>query len=182
LLVPRSPDGACACGDHLWVTVGPHTMLLSPEDAGLLAERQWYLSVLNQRRKYVRIQARFGDRYVTFAAAVVRAAAPLQADHRGRDPLDNRRPRLREATKRDNLRNRRGFGSSGAKGVERQTHTKTNPFRARIWVDGKNLNLGSFPTVEQAAAAYDAAARRLHGEFACTNDSGGAPPRRKVDA
>lgn len=32
-------------------------------------------------------------------------------------------------------------------------------------INGKNVNLGRFPTIEQAKAVYDKAARALHGEF-----------------
>jgi len=40
---------------------------------------------------------------------------------------------------------------------------------ARITRDGKHVHLGTYDTKEDAARAYDEAARRLHGEFARFN-------------
>ncbi len=42
---------------------------------------------------------------------------------------------------------------------------------AQICIDGDNRVLGSYRTQTEAALAYDAAARELHGEFAATNES-----------
>src|SRR5262249_26299671 len=59
-------------------------------------------------------------------------------------------------------RNRR----SPFKGVERHGRR----WRARIVVDGRMIEVGSYPTPEEAALAYDDAARLYHGEFARTNE------------
>jgi hypothetical protein len=44
-------------------------------------------------------------------------------------------------------------------------------YHSRIQIEGKHLHLGSFLTAEEAASAYDGAARRLYGSQAVTNRS-----------
>ncbi len=90
------------------------------------------------------------------------------ADHRDGDRLDNRRANLRVCTQAENSRNTRLAcnNTSGFKGV---SSTAEGRWRARITVERKEVRLGVFDTPEQAAAAYDAAAHRFHGEFASPN-------------
>jgi hypothetical protein len=89
-------------------------------------------------------------------------------DHASGDRLNNRRSNLRIATHTQNMRNTRlkVTNSSGFKGV---TTTAEGRWRARITVDRVEIRLGNFDTREEAAAAYDAAARLHHGEFASPN-------------
>lgn len=92
------------------------------------------------------------------------------ADHINGDGLDNRRANLRVASRFENMQNRRlpSHNSSGFKGVA--FCPATGRWRAEIYAYGKRHRLGRFDTPELAAAAYDDAARRLHGEFARTNE------------
>jgi hypothetical protein len=92
-----------------------------------------------------------------------------QIDHRNLNAKDNRWENLREATISQNAMNIRGRAKSGAKGVyfiENEKKCGRKRWRASIAKDGKSYSLGNFLTLEEAGAAYDAAALRLHGEFA----------------
>lgn len=97
-------------------------------------------------------------------------------DHVDRDRLNNRRSNLRPANRAQQVRNRnkRADTSSPYKGVRRNGRSKS--WVAQIVSDRKRHYLGSFRTAEEAARAYDEAARQLHGEFAATNADLGLLP------
>src|SRR5215471_18439256 len=102
-----------------------------------------------------------------------------EIDHRNKNPADNRIANLRDSSRAQNARNtNRRNRRSGFKGVARHG----GKWRARIAVDGKQIELGIFSTAEEAAAAYDDAARLYYGEFARTNEILGllAPAARIV--
>jgi hypothetical protein len=89
-------------------------------------------------------------------------------DHRDGNGLENRRFNLRvcdHANNRQNGRRLRSDNSCGFKGVYR----REEGWSAQIFSRGKHHSLGTFPTAEDAARAYDEAAVTLFGEFAATN-------------
>lgn len=87
---------------------------------------------------------------------------PDVIDHEDRDTLKNRPGNLREATPTQNNFNRiLPLGRSGVRGVTYQPKFKT--WRARVKKGGREINLGSFPTKEEAGAAWKAAAETIHG-------------------
>ncbi len=89
---------------------------------------------------------------------------PFHIDHRNGNGLDNRRRNLRPCTHSQNLSNRgkQRNNTSGFKGVCQ--HGKK--WRAKIWVDRRQIHLGYFNHKHNAALAYKNAARKYHGEFA----------------
>jgi hypothetical protein len=89
--------------------------------------------------------------------------AGLKVDHRNRAPADDRWENLRLATHAENMRNnsRPPPPSTGVVGVRRMGEA----FQARIWIGAKAVHLGTFPTLEAAAAARQAAAQKEYGEF-----------------
>lgn len=111
------------------------------------------------------------DGQVLLHRFVMQAPDGMQVDHRNGDRLDNRRKaNLRLATNAQNVRNtgvRRG-NKSGFKGVSERTG-EPGRWVAQISHNGRKYSLGIHETPEDAARAYDAAARRFHGAFARVN-------------
>lgn len=84
-----------------------------------------------------------------------------EIDHINGDKTDNRRMNLREVSRRANAENRRGaskHSASGILGVRRYR----NKWRAEIRIGGKQRQIGTFETPEEAKAAYLAAKRSSH--------------------
>jgi hypothetical protein len=92
-----------------------------------------------------------------------------QLDHINGVRADNRWANLREATCSQNLRNRasRPGASSRYLGVSKRQGERK--WRANIVICGRQTHLGFFVEEEEAARAYDASARKVHGDFARPN-------------
>lgn len=90
----------------------------------------------------------------------------MQIDHINGIRHDNRLSNLRLATNSENCSNARirSDNTTGYKGVT--WHKAIRKWTARIMVRKKHLNLGVFDSPEDAYAAYCAAAKEHHGEFA----------------
>lgn len=86
-------------------------------------------------------------------------------DHKNGNGLDNRRSNLRIVNRSQNQWNteKQRNNKSGHKGVF--WYKRSRKWRAKIMVHGKTIELGLFTEVESAAAAYNAAAAKYHGEF-----------------
>ena len=154
--------------------------LVDPEDHDRLAGYRWQKSTNGSGKDYVhRTETVDGKRPKIYLHREILGLEPGDGkivDHINGDTLDCTRQNLRVATARGNGRNRRKQRSYGArpcssrfKGVVRLKGM--GRFVARIYVGGKQHFLGRFGEERDAARAYDAAARRHHGEFALTNAS-----------
>jgi hypothetical protein len=98
-----------------------------------------------------------------------RGTPNTNVDHIDGNGLNNTRANLRVCTTYQNSLNAgpQKNNSTGFKGVAPDPY---GGWQARISVNRKQIHLGHrFPTPEDAARAYDDAARKLHGEFAWLN-------------
>ncbi len=88
-------------------------------------------------------------------------------DHKDRNPFNNQKFNLRHCTQSQNMANipkrRLIKASSNYKGVN--SCSQTDLWRARI----NSKHIGYYPSEVEAAKAYNIAAKKLYGEFACLN-------------
>lgn len=93
----------------------------------------------------------------------------MLVDHINGNTLDNRRENLRVCTKQQNCANQAAkiTNTSGFKGV--YWNPSINKWCSQIMVKYKKIHLGVFVKAEDAADAYDLAAKKHFGEFANTN-------------
>jgi hypothetical protein len=101
---------------------------------------------------------------------ILKAPPGLLVDHRNTDSLDNRRSNLRLATHSQNSCNSRRDKSNTYSRYRGVSFSKRKgKWFAAIRVNGRKLWLGYFDNEEDAACAYDSAARMYHKEFAKLN-------------
>lgn len=90
----------------------------------------------------------------------------LFTDHKDHNGLNNQRDNLRICTNSQNKMNVRPTGRINYLGVYFE---EDKYYRAKIRVNGKSIHLGLFKTPEDAAVAYNEAAKKYFGEFANLN-------------
>jgi HNH endonuclease len=93
----------------------------------------------------------------------------LFTDHVNGDKLDNRRENLRVCTTAENGRNRGANRKSSSRYKGVSLRRSTGMWRASICLNGRSRHIGSFPSQEEAARAYNSAAAKHYGEFARQN-------------
>jgi hypothetical protein len=140
-------------------------------DAAMVTKKCWYLyrDPRTGRKYAVREE---GGATVRLHRWLLNTNATEDVDHKNGDGLDNRRENLRTATAAQNTYNarKRTLGTSKYKGVNKDDGGRCGMiWRSRIRVDRKLIHLGRFGTEEEAARAYDEAARQRFGKFACVN-------------
>ena len=100
---------------------------------------------------------------------IMDAPAGYVVDHINGNPLDNRKSNLRICTQAENLRNQRKTHAQRSARYKGVSITRNGKWRARITLNQKWYSLGHYATPEEAAVAYNEAAKELHGEYACLN-------------
>lgn len=141
------------------------------QDAVMVTQDLWYLFRDPRTGRRYAVREEHGVQ-VKLHRRLLGASDTEDVDHINGDGLDNRRENLRKATPKQNTRNarKRTSGTSKYKGVCADVSgSARSRWRARIRVNRKLIHLGRFATEEKAAHAYDEAARKFFGEFACVN-------------
>lgn len=142
--------------------------LVDDDDYERVSQFKWYAHRgWNTYYAARRLSKEEGEKCVLLHRIIMNVDDDRQVDHRDGNGLDCRRHNLRVCFRRQNARNRdkQYNNTSGFKGVFRN-HRR---WMAKIGHHGSQVYVGTFDTPEEAARAYDARARQLHGEFALLN-------------
>lgn len=147
--------------------------IVSDEDFARLSEHKWHAWYDPRRRVFCARTCipRPGGRDIVYMHRFLMGAKPGQkVDHWNHNTLDNRRDNLRVCSSSQNNANRLKtvrVTSNRFKGVSWEEFTKR--WKAQICVNGKHITLGRFDHDIEGAVAYDLAARKHFGQFACCN-------------
>ena len=143
--------------------------LVDEADYDAVAQFKWTYAKTSRAREYAArwVRREDGSRSTIYMHRfILGATRGKQVDHKNGDGLDNRRENLRFATSSQNNANRDHPGP-GYRGV--YNDSRTGRYVARIKVRRRMRHLGCFDTAEEAACAYDTAARAAFGPFARPN-------------
>lgn len=116
-----------------------------------------------------------GVRYLTHRVIffIFNGYMPEFVDHIDGNPANNNIANLREATKSQNMINRKTHRNNKAGRLGVDYMPKGNAWRAQIHKDGKKIYLGTYSTIIDAVAERIRAEKELHGEYSRSSSSNG---------
>jgi hypothetical protein len=155
----------------IFLTIGADEVIIDRVDYELVSPHRWCKGA----HGYIKCNVDYEPIYLH---RLLVGGDSAQIDHINHNHLDNRRANLRAASHTENFGNRlkhRTYGgkptSSIYKGVyyKKQHSINENPWRASIAKNKTKYDLDAFETEEEAARAYNKAAKKIYGEFARIN-------------
>ncbi len=140
--------------------------LVDDEDFEWLSRRKWFAHKI-RNAWYAASHGSDGRFYMH--RVIMNAPTNKLVDHVDGDGLNNQKNNLRFASNAENLWNqdKHKNNTSGYKGVH--FDKKSQIWIAQIRSAVGQRNIGQFSTPQEAAHAYDEAAKELHGQFAHLN-------------
>lgn len=144
--------------------------LVDDEDLEILSNYSWYC--LRGGYAAASVGGRKNKRMIYMHRLILNLTDPkLQVDHINHNPLDNRKENLRVCSHNKNGKNLKVRTSdnktSKYKGV--YWDKSRNKWTSRIKVNYKGIFLGRFVLEQDAAVAYNQAAIKYFGDYACLN-------------
>ena len=138
--------------------------IVDDEDYEYLNQWKWRISSSGYARRNSKSNNKLIE--IRLHRVITNCPEDKQVDHINGNRLDNRKENLRICTHKQNSYNKskKRTNKSGYKGVYWCTTSKK--WRSRIACDGKEIHLGYFDDIKEAAIHYNNAALKYHGEFA----------------
>ena len=150
---------------------GKYFAMVDDADFDWLNQWNWYVNVA-KNTYYALRETRAGSSKAVLMHRLILGLnkSRLHGDHIDHNGLNNQRSNIRIATRSQNVANRKSSKNSSSKylGVTLKKGKYTYWY-AQIEKEGKVFSLGTHKFEEDAARAYDAKAKELHGEFANLN-------------
>ena len=136
---------------------------------------QWKWTLMDKRNGLLYAYRLENGHSIRLHRFIMGAPSGTEIDHIDHDGLNNQRSNLRLCTHQQNMwHNARGpWGRSGYWGV--YFESLTGKWSAQIGANYHVIHIGRFDNPVDAARAYDAAARKYHGEYAKQNFPEEAP-------
>jgi hypothetical protein len=145
------------------------SFLIDSEDLDKISHMTWFRGKRGYPVAATSRKLPGGRRNVSVHRLLLSPPQGYDVDHISGDKLDNRKSNLRICSHQQNMFNQkmRSTNSSGYYGVSYMKNC--GKYEAYIHFNGRKNYLGIFDTVSGAAAARDAAAKRLFGDYARLN-------------
>lgn len=158
---PESREIACSNGKAI---------VVDAEDFHFLSKFRWHQIGDYPSTWGKKLEPSYNRACVPIHEFLLRSNDPdIEVDHVNQNPFDNRKSNLRLASRMENAANRRKSKNQlgDYKGIT--LDKRSNRWKARIKVNGREKSLGLFDNPKDAAMLYDFAAKRFFGEFAFLN-------------
>jgi len=150
--------------------------LVDDDDYNVLSKHKWYLSRKGYAIRNRKYRNGIKDSLpIQMHKMVTKTSNDLTVDHINCNKLDNRKQNLRLISNTENIRRRGAQRNSGTgyKGVylskNKELAKNTIRYNVYIRVNKKLIFVGYFKDKDEAALAYNKAAKKYHGEYAYQN-------------
>lgn len=143
--------------------------IVDDADFDWLNQYKWYLDSMGYACRNRHVEDEPGKRRMAMHHVIHPLKPGFVTDHIDRNPLNNQRANLRDATRAQNVANSKvqANRSSRYKGVT--WFKRDQKWRAQIGIASKTISIGYYASEEEAARARDIYSLFYHGEFAVLN-------------
>lgn len=155
----------------IWLTKGQFT-LVDDEDFEYLSQWKWKATKIKNSYYATRsVHKKEGKFSTMFIHRIVLNVTDrnILIDHRDGNPLNNQKNNLRPANKSENAANQKARSGCTSKYLGVSWHKPLNKWKVNLQKDKVNRHIGYFASEQDAALAYNNAAKIFHGEFANLN-------------